>query len=161
MKPNILTPQFIEANSTAVPETGCWLWNGYIRKDGYGHLRSFNKKILAHRASWVAFKGSLDTSYLVRHKCDTRCCVNPLHLELGTHQDNADDMVSRGRAAVGLNNARTKLSDEDIVAIRASSDKYRLIAETYGMALATIKRIKSGKTRPVRVIPQLSRVVSV
>lgn len=35
---------------------------------------------------------------LIRHTCDTRACVEPTHLLLGTHLDNNHDMIERGRA---------------------------------------------------------------
>lgn len=87
----------IELGSTPEPNTGCWLWTGSVVTAGYGAISVFRKNTSAHRASYVAFVGEIPTGKLVRHKCDTKLCVNPEHLTLGTHSDNAYDRSERGR----------------------------------------------------------------
>lgn len=54
---------------------------------------------------------------VVRHECDNPGCVNPAHLLLGTHQDNMDDKVRRGR--VPARGTNTKLTAEEVQWIRA------------------------------------------
>ncbi len=50
-----------------------------------------------HRASYIAFVGEIPTGKIILHKCDTKSCVNPQHLSVGTHSDNALDRSRRGR----------------------------------------------------------------
>jgi hypothetical protein len=76
----------------------CWLWRGHKNK-GYGLFAEDGLKARkrVHRFSWELHNGAIPGGLLVCHKCDVRCCVRPDHLFLGTHQDNYDDMVSKGR----------------------------------------------------------------
>lgn len=83
------------------PNSGCWLWLRVLNKkdDGYGTLRLNGICQSAHRVSWVLHRGTIPEGLWVLHRCDVPSCVNPDHLFLGTHQDNVDDKMRKGRHA--------------------------------------------------------------
>lgn len=57
--------------------TGCWLWQGYVNRDGYARLESQN----AHRLYFVHHGGEIPEGWDVDHLCKRRDCVNPDHME--------------------------------------------------------------------------------
>lgn len=75
----------------------CWEWTAAIDPGGYGAFKVDGKKVNSHRFSWNLHFGSLPEGMLVCHTCDNRLCVRPDHLFLGSHQENHDDMVNKGR----------------------------------------------------------------
>lgn len=88
------------------PNTGCWLWTAATCKSGYGAYgikqNGYIYTYKAHRFSaWI--NGKIPSYYMpeetpiLRHICNQRSCVNPDHLEPGTHQDNTNDMKAAGR----------------------------------------------------------------
>lgn len=79
------------------PNTGCWLWTGGTNEGGYGIFNMNLKTVRAHRASYEFHFGRFEKKLCVLHKCDTPACINPNHLFLGTHSDNARDMVTKKR----------------------------------------------------------------
>lgn|SRR3990167_9103754 len=66
------------------PNTGCWLWTGACRRDGY----AVYKQTLGHIATYNAVKGPVLDGLEIDHKCRVRSCVNPDHLEAVTHLEN-------------------------------------------------------------------------
>ena len=137
--------QRILLSSTEDPETKCWEWDLYKQEDGYGVIKANGKAQLAHRVSYEAFKGSPEDMH-VCHTCDNPGCVNPEHLFLGTNQDNVTDKMNKGRHRSGgpakSGDKRAKLTSEDVLAIRQSTDNQPTLATQYGVSQATISNIK-------------------
>lgn len=137
-----------ESRYTPVPECGCWLWTGGRYSNGYGSMPSGKKagNEPAHRFAYRTFKGVIPAGLFVCHKCDTKSCVNPDHLFLGTHQQNMNDMVAKGRGAIGERHGFAKLSDEQVISIRADPRPLFAIAAEHGVSDATIHNVKRRKT---------------
>lgn len=134
------------------PNSGCWLWMGCVNgKTRYGNFQmkaAVGGKFinaLAHRVSWELHYGAIPKGIFVLHKCDTPSCVNPAHLFLGTPADNMADKVSKGRHSHRENHGMAKLSEADVVAIRASKSSYRKIGAQYGISGTHAWRISHGK----------------
>lgn len=125
-------------------ENGCWLWQGFTDKDGYGALAKrrngerLNTK--AHRYAWMLTHGEIPEGLYICHHCDVRNCVNPEHLFLGTQKDNMQDAKNKGRRVGSAVNA--KLTDSDVLKIRADSRKHSEIAADYNIYETDVSRIK-------------------
>lgn len=64
-----------------IDDSGCWVWQGHLCKDGYGKCNSRAGQSLAHRAFYAILVGPIADGHEVDHLCRHRNCVNPSHLE--------------------------------------------------------------------------------
>jgi len=78
-------------NRTSLSLDACWLWNGAVSRNGYGNFWIDGQWVNSHRISYQLFISDIPNGFCVLHKCDTKRCVNPYHLFLGTRQDNMKD----------------------------------------------------------------------
>jgi len=142
-----------EARSIPVTETGCWLWLGAEKGNGYGNVRHGRKNITAHRAAYEAAFGEIPARMDVCHKCDTRQCINPDHLFLGTRTENMRDAKRKMRLSSGARHSAlicgeksgsAKLVVSQVEAIRRAANDGAApkdLADVAGVSVDNIRRI--------------------
>jgi hypothetical protein len=78
--------------------TNCWEFTGGKNNIGYGMIRDGKGMRTTHRVSYEEHtQTKIPKGLIVMHSCDNPCCVNPQHLTIGTHKDNSQDMLRKGR----------------------------------------------------------------
>lgn len=130
----------------------CWIWQAAVNEHGYGVMtvgtRKDSRRVRAHRFSVEIQMGRpLSSDEVVLHVCDNPPCVNPLHLRVGTQQDNVMDAIQKRRMNTSASKA-TKLSTEAVKniksAIQAGVPQKTLAAE-YGISKSLVSMINKGK----------------
>ena len=115
----------VESNS------GCWIWLGGVDRKGYGTLLQNKKRVFAHRLALAEAQPPMQHDMLACHKCDVPRCINPDHLFWGTHKENSQDALAKGRTGNSFqsekllckNGHRFDESNTKYVANREGSEK--------------------------------------
>lgn len=136
----------LSAHSNPQPN-GCIHWVGALNNKGYGQIRVGDKCISTHRAAYEVAHGKLHTGEQVLHQCDNPKCINPDHLFLGTPSTNSIDKVKKRRQALEMRLPHTKLTDKDVLTIRAAVGTNAAVALRYGVNPSQISRIRTGARR--------------
>ena len=128
---------------------GCWEWVASCAGAGYGQMKlpKQRKQEYSHRLAYMIYKGPIAEGQFVCHTCDNTKCCNPDHLFLGTQKENLQDMKTKNRHLAGAKNAMAKLTDSDVVKIRAclaAGMPQWQIAKAFGVKQMAISRIKTG-----------------
>lgn len=136
----------------------CWEWQSARLKTGYGLIRNVHPHkpthLFAHRVAYFLTRGDPGDLY-VRHTCDNPPCVNPTHLELGTHQQNMDDIKERGtrRGQGKLPPLERDLKQDrltrQMVEAWANGASYKEIGEQFGVSGASAyRRVTASPDKP-------------
>ncbi len=131
-----------------IDENDCHLCTSHSpnRKNGYPRISSNGKRWRIARYIETLRRGTLPNGIVVRHICDNPLCINPDHLEIGTHEDNMRDRLERGRVLRGEKNPSSKLKSHDIKIIRNSDISNAELARIFGVSNTTISSVKKCKT---------------
>lgn len=158
-------------------EDGCRLliylggpFKGQVRSD-YSEFMIQGEKRPTHQWVWEHTHGcSIPDGLLIRHLCPgggNPACIEPTHLEIGTHFDNRQDAIFWDRTAKGDTNGarahiermprgsehgRSILTEDDVVNIRRAYIKRHPefgiagLAVVYSVGESTIRHIIQGHT---------------
>lgn len=118
-------------------------------KDGYQLIRlsrlgkKYTKRV--HHLVLEAFVGPKPDGMECRHLDGDPANNHFDNLVWGTVQENTLDKMSHGTITYGEKNGCSKLTEANVLAIRADTRKQTKIAESYGIGRAQVSRIKSRK----------------
>lgn len=143
--------QRLWSKTAITDENSCWEWKAHKVK-GYGRIRFRGDSIGAHRLAYILTFGQIPDELDVLHSCDNPGCVNPKHLFLGTHTENMQDMLNkgRGRKALGEDNGLSKLTPDQVLYIReryaTGQTSHRKLAKEMGITRNAVFCILNRKT---------------
>ncbi len=134
--------------------SGCWLWQGVKDKAGYGlcYFKTVGKTysaMKAHRASYYLFK-SQDLPKVVMHACDNPSCVNPEHLQAGTHAENERDKDRKNRRRFQRRKLDYEMAQE-IRRLRTEGLSWRDLGARFGIGRSQLHNVLTGAvwTKPL------------
>lgn len=111
---------------------------------GYGRVWKNGKELKAHRVAWEEANGSIPDDMCVCHRCNNKACINPDHLYLASKKQNTIDAYRDGliKPAVGERHSQSKLTEAEVLEIRASDVSGRQLAHRYSVDPMTISLIR-------------------
>jgi hypothetical protein len=144
-----------EAKVERIPFMDCWVWMGATHERGYGVIGlgvrgSGNER--AHRTAYRLYRGEIPEGKIILHKCGNTNCVNPSHLEAGTHKENSADTIKMGRHYQpdnrGTKATWAKLNEEKVKEIKEAKGGKKgtgtALARKFNVSKSAIYQIWSG-----------------
>lgn len=126
------------------PVSGCRVWTGATKANGYGNFYFRGAVQGAHRVAFILAKGPVPAGQYVCHSCDNPSCIEPGHLFAGTPVENQADMRRKGR-----DRFISKLNEGQVEAIRARRQEGEMlkdIAADFGISESNVSVVARSLT---------------
>lgn len=138
-------PQAFLAKALVHDGDECLIWP-YGKVTGYGYINGEGPSGIVSRIVCEKTHGPPPTpDQEAAHLCGNGhlACVNRHHLVWKTHAGNMTDMVDHGRSQRGVKSTSAKLTEAEVLAIRAlaGTASYRKLAERFAVNYRSIGRI--------------------
>lgn len=143
--------------SKSLEDGDCLRWTGGKTGTGHPQTRIDGRSVLVRRALWESEKGTIPSGAVLRVFCGASDCVSLDHIKLTTHKQIALDCGALGLmsgqkrsakiAATKRAGHQAKLSDEAVRIIKSSNRTGVSLARQFGIAQATVSKIRLGKAR--------------
>lgn len=124
----------------------CVIWPYASHNFGYGVMRVDGRTQSVPR--WILENSvglpPIDKNFAC-HTCVNSACISKHHLYWGSPQDNADDMAVHGTRCYGEKMPGSKLTDETVRQIRASSETGVALARRYKVTTSVISLVRNER----------------
>lgn len=134
----------------------CWEWQGAVHKESRAPVMRLHQKTQQVRRALAAALGHKVAGRVVSTRCMNVACVNPGHIQVMQRQAlqrrtaklKAAEYMNRSvRARIAMTQrGRSRLTIEDVAAIKEDTRPQRLIAQIYGISQTTVSSIKRGES---------------
>ncbi|UWI83487.1 endonuclease [Ralstonia phage BHDT_So9] len=127
----------------------CKEFSGGKNKDGYGQRKHKGKVVGAHRVAYCEHNNVPIESIagvVIRHKCDNPRCIEPTHLEPGTHAQNMQDRRERRPKEAG--HKITRAIAEAVRARLADGFTQKQVAAEFGISQPHVCGISRRRSWP-------------
>jgi hypothetical protein len=118
--------------------------NGYLFV-GLSRPGRRDARLLLHRVVASAFLGPCPAGKQVNHKDMDRHNNRARNLEYVTHGENQRHAYANGREPARGEQRASKLTEADVLAIRASSEPPRVLAARYGVSRFFVWEVRTGR----------------
>lgn len=131
-------------------ESGCLIWPFYRDDKGYASIVRNGVSTSGSMVMCAAAHGGAPTSgHETAHSCGNghEGCIHPQHLRWATRKENGEDKVRHGRSIRGEAASLAKITQADVVAIKANlrlGRRQKDIAVEFGVSPQLISAIKNG-----------------
>ncbi len=143
--------QIKRALTDATP-AACWMWPYQRSGDGYARITIKRARCLVHRVVCERRHGPPPAvGYEAAHSCGRggEGCINPFHLDWKSRRADELDKLSHGTHNRGERHGMSKLTKDDVVAIRAEYARGGIsqaaLGKRYSVSQLTISDITTGK----------------
>jgi hypothetical protein len=143
--PDGWSDRFASKVSIGAPDD-CWPWTAVKIPGGYGQFWLDGRMHNAHRVAFLMTGRTIPFRYVVMHSCDNRLCCNPAHLKAAYQIVNIHDALKKGRFTIGERHGCAILAEREVLEIRERNENATKAAKKYGVAVATIRDIRSRRS---------------
>lgn len=126
----------------------CVVWPRSIASGGYGHFYDRDgRHVVVHREALLRRVPLPFPTAVTRHgDCHNRACLNYRHLSWGTQSDNAMDRLRDDTHNRGERHGNSKLTLDDVRAIRASKRSRHELANEFDIVATHVDSIRRGRS---------------
>lgn len=159
-----------------IEEGDCWLWTGYAPR-GIPMMRCKTEDgnwfaVSARKLAAIIAGRTVHEGRVCVPSCGEPLCINPEHTKIQTNADHLARISELGtsgtaniRRSAKISETRrakhAKLTQEDVIQIRASNLTQRELSQIYGICQNRISMIKQGKAWKSHAATPFSGLISI
>lgn len=123
----------------------CWPWTGPTDRDGYGTFIYGGVNFRANRALLLLFGREAKRGEHAAHMCGNPWCCNPDHVIACSPAENISHKKIHGTENEGERNHFSRLTESQVLLIRADTRSQAEIASDYGVSAGHVVAIQRRK----------------